>query len=44
VEFTPEENNGFAITYSTVTNKNKPFYYGQFYPDEIIMKFSKDNE
>ncbi|MGM0442497.1 MAG: DUF1007 family protein [Elusimicrobiota bacterium] len=41
VNFIPEENSNFNITYSKEKNKDKSFYYGQFSPEEIIIKFKK---
>ena len=39
-----ENDTGYEHHHNVELNKNEPYYYGQVYPEEIVLKFRKKNE
>jgi ABC-type uncharacterized transport system substrate-binding protein len=39
-----QNDTGYEHHHRVELNKNEPYYYGQVYPEEIVLKFRKKNE
>jgi ABC-type uncharacterized transport system substrate-binding protein len=39
-----ENDTGYEHSHNVELNKNEAYYYGQVYPEEIVLKFRKNNE